>query len=241
MDLEIIDLLKSSLDLNDKETIILKNILIKSEQTAHKLSKETGYSRSEIYDITSKLKRKELIQTKKLNNVLVFSTTQEILKSQIEYKSQILENAFNLINKFKEKEDLKIDILTGRKNFNLIGKDMIKNSKKIYIWNYGINSNDILSFGSKTYLETKILQKKVVKIKTYYLVPKGINPVTGPNYIIKKYKAKKRSPVAFWLYGNDYLVIGLWQGEGTYIKIKNKKIYDSFLESFKIAFNDYNI
>jgi hypothetical protein len=111
-------------------------------------------------------------------------------------------------------------------------------SKNIYIWNYGINSEDILSFGSTIYLKTKIDIKKVKKIETYYLVPEGINPVTGPNYHIKRYKPKNKMNVIFWLYGDRYTVIGLWENKGTFIKIKNKKIYDSYLESFKLTYNN---
>ena len=220
----------TSLGLTEAESIIYKSALKLGNCTVRQISKESGFHRTNIYDILEQLKEKGLISYSKQGKTLYYSASDpnnlyELLKEKKEILDEILPDLRNLYN--QKSDTIQVEVYKGAEGMKTVFRDMLK-------------SKDVYGFGIKGQLREKLpifatqwlRDAKKNKLKYYGIYTQKEN---NPSYYteIKYVPEENSSPVATFIY-DDKININIWDPTLIAIVIKSKLVASMYKKHFDL-------
>jgi predicted transcriptional regulator len=221
----------AKLGMSEAEAIIYYSVLKLKTCTVKQISKESGFHRTNIYDVLEQLKEKGLVSYFQEGKVMKYSpSSPSSFYELINEKKELLDTFFPELKKLYEStsEEIKVEILKGNEGMKTAWRDMIKENKPLY------------GFGVKGQLREKIpifadqflRDLKHFKIPYYGVYTKRGN---NPSYYTEiRYVSEELSgPVATFIYGNK-VNINIWEPSLVCIIIHSKLVADMYKKHFDL-------
>ena len=230
MDKEIL----SKIGLSKAESIIYLSLVKLGNITVKEVSKDTGFHRTNIYDILEQLKEKGLVSFSKKGKVLYYqSTDPRNLFSLLEEKREILNDLMPNLEKLNSltKDKINVSIFKGKEGMKNVFNDMRRERGTIY----GLGIKGQLRAELPTYAEQFLRDLKLSKRKYYGLYDKeeNISPIFTEIRILPK---KVSIPVATHIYANKVLIT-IWEPDLIAILIEAKEVADTYKTHFDLLWS----
>lgn len=217
--------------LTKAESIIYLSVLKLGEATVKNISKDTGFHRTNIYDVLEQLREKGLISVIKLGKVLQYKCTDvDNLYSFIKDKEKSLKELMPDLQKIQKlhKEETEVIVYKGTSGMKAAFNDILK-EKKTY---YGLGVSGQLRKYLPIYAKQFIRKQMEKKIKYYSLYTKGIElpkSCTEARIIPKEMS----SPVATLIY-SDKVFVSIWEPTMIAIVMKSKEVAETYKKHFDL-------
>ena len=222
------------LGLTKSESIIYSAMLKIGVSTVRDISKESGFHRTNIYDILEQLKEKGLITFFKEGKVSKYKVSDpQNLYAYLKEKEELLNSLFPEIEKLHNVSNdlVQVEIYKGTEGMKSAWRDMIKEKKEIY--GFGVKGQ--LREKLPLFAEQWLRDAKNNKIKYY-----GIYTERGnlPDYFTEiRYVSKELSgPVAVFIYGNK-VNINIWDPSLVAILITSELVASMYKKHFQLLWN----
>lgn len=219
------------LGLTESESKIYISLLKLNNSTVKEISKDTGFHRTNIYDILEQLKEKGLVSTIKEGKSACFSATDPSnLYGFLNEKIGILDTIFPELEKIKKssKDEIQVEVFKGKEGMKTVFRDILKENKTLYGFGIKGQFREHLPIYSKQWMR----DVKKQKLKYYGIYTKKGNI---PEIITKaKYVSEElSSPVATFIYG-DKININIWEPSLVAITIKSKLVSSMYKQHFNL-------
>jgi sugar-specific transcriptional regulator TrmB len=221
----------SKLGLTEAESKIYYSVLKLKKCSVRDVSKDSGFHRTNIYDLLEQLREKGLITLVKEGKIVMYSVSDpnnfyEILKEKKELLDSIYPELKDLYS--TSSEGIQVEVYKGAEGMKSAWRDMIKEAKPIY--GYGVKGQ--LREKLPQFAEQWVRDAKNKKIPYYGIYTERGNP---PAYITEiRYVAHElSSPVATFIYG-DKVNINIWEPTLVAIVIKSKLVASMFKNHFNL-------
>jgi len=218
------------LGFTDAEATIYFTVLKLGLCTVKDISKDSGFHRTNIYDVLEQLKEKGLITYFKEGKTLKFQVTNpKNLYELLEEKRNILDSLFPEILRLNNimSDEIFVEVYKGDEGMKSAWRDMIRDGKPIY------------GFGIKGQLREKLpvfaaqwVRDARAKKIPYFGIYTEKNPpayYTEVRYISSEYS----SPVATFIYG-DKININIWDPSLVAVVIKSKLVAQMYKKHFDL-------
>jgi len=227
--MEIKELTK--LGLTETEALIYYTVLKLHVCTVRDIAKESGFHRTNIYDILEQLKEKGLIAYFKEGKTTKYKASDpQNFYALLHEKQEILDKIFPDLKKLQEKtkEGVEVEVYKGKEGMKSAWRDMIKEGKTLYGFGVKGQFRENLPF----FAEQWIRDIKNKRVKYYGIYTERDNP---PSYYTEiRYVSKELSgPVATFIYG-DKININIWDPNLIAIVIKSKLIATMYKKHFDL-------
>ncbi len=227
--MEIRELTK--LGLTETEVIIYRAVLKLKTCTVKQISHESGFHRTNIYDILEQLKEKGLVTYFQEGKVMKYSSTDPInFYELINEKKELLDNLFPELKKLYESssEGIKVEIFKGAEGMKAAFRDMLREKKPLY------------AFGVRGQLREKLpvfAEQWLRQVKNNKMQYNGIYTIRGNDpfyYTELRYVSEEFSgPVATFIYG-DKVNINIWEPSLVCILIHSKLVSVMYKKHFDL-------
>jgi len=226
----------SQIGLSKGQAVIYLSLLKLGTATVKEAAEDSGFHRTNIYDVIDELKEKGLVTYYKEGKSTYYQAVNPSnLSSVLEEKKSILEEALpQLMNLFTYSSDkVSVQVYRGAQGMKSAFNNIVK-KKNIML--YGLN------------IQGQLRTELPIYSKQYYrkLDEKNIHyqGIYTREYVVKFSKHKIRyihpkyaTPVATHIY-EDTILIQIWQPEMIAIEIKSKQIADSYKDNFNIIWKE---
>jgi len=205
---------------------------------------DSGISKSKVYEILERLRKKGLVSQIIENNTKYFQSVnpQRLLELYDEKEKElkdlkqdlvkVLPNLESQFNSKKEKQE--VTVFRGYNGIKSIFQDMLntlKEKQELIVF-VAVETPDFL----KPFFEefTKQREKKKITVKIIVTDPKIVVRTKEAKYTkVKKINPELNTPAVFNLYKNKSAIL-LWSKDPIGILIENKEITDSFKKYFDV-------
>ncbi|MFH1802438.1 MAG: helix-turn-helix domain-containing protein [archaeon] len=220
-----------SFGLTEAESLIYHTVLKLGNCTVKQIAKESGFHRTNIYDILEQLKEKGLINYSREGKSAIYgasdpSNLHELLKEKEEILDTILPGLTALYN--KSSEEIKVEVYKGTEGMKSAWRDMLKEGKPIH--GFGVKGQ--LREKLPIFAEQWLRDARKKKIPYYGIYTKrGDNPAyyTEIRYVSKELS----SPVATMIYGHK-ININIWDPSLVSVVIKSELVADMYKKHFDL-------
>lgn len=213
------------------EASVYEELLKNPQSTVTNIAKSCNLDRRTIYDVIDKLFRKGHVSSQKINNTSFFSASDPKVLIEEFHKSQcaFVEKITAIQNSRKNHSDIDVNVFMGKQGIKLVIKEILDWGKMHYAFGSlgetrkyaNIEINHFVSELKKRKIPEKILYEKGLKIS---------KASTGE---YKSLPSKQLPPISAVLY-DDTVVLFIETINLFIIKIKNKKMFDSYLQYFQV-------
>jgi len=218
------------LGLTESESTIYHSVLKLGVCTVRDISKNSGFHRTNIYDVLEQLKEKGLITFFKEGKSTKYRVTDpNNLYEFLREKKELLDKIFPDIEKLHKgsAEEIQVEVYKGEEGMKSAFRDMIREGKAMYAFGVKGQLREKLPVFAKQWLR----DAKNKKIALYGIYTEK-NP---PSYYTKiKHVSKELSgPVATFIYG-DKININIWEPDLVAITIKSKLVAQMYKKHFDL-------
>jgi predicted transcriptional regulator len=129
----------SRLGLTQAEAVIYPVVLRLKSCTVRDISKESGFHRTNIYDILEQLREKGLITISKQGKTTIYNASDpNNLYELLREKKELLDSIFPGLKEMylSSSEEIKVEVYKGTEGMKSAWRDMIKEAKPLY--GYGV-------------------------------------------------------------------------------------------------------
>ena len=226
----------NKLGLSDAESLLYLTVLKIGNATVKDLAKESGFHRTNIYDVLEKLKEKGLITYYKAGKTTIYKAADpENLSALLREKQLFLDSLMPDLKKLQElhMESIEVDIFKGNEGMKASWRDMIKERKTISGFGVRGQLREYLPEFAGQFLR----DLKRYKIKYYGIYVRGEKEPPHGFYTDVRYVPKEMSsPVATFIYG-DKININIWEPTLIAIVIKSKEVAESYRAHFELLWD----
>ncbi len=219
------------LGLTKAEAIIYKTVLKLGTSTVKEISKNSGFHRTNIYDILEQLKEKGLITYLREGKIARYKASDpENFYGIIREKKKLLDDIFPELEELYKVsgEEIQVEIYKGKEGMKSAWRDMTKENKTLY--GFGVKGQ--LREKLPIFTEQWLRDVKNKKIKYYGIYTERGNP---PSYYteIRYVSSELSGPVATFIYG-DKININIWNPDLVAIVIKSKLVASMYKKHFNL-------
>jgi len=219
------------LGLTRAEAQIYYTILKLKTCTVKQIAKESGFHRTNIYDILEQLKERGLIAYFQEGKVAKYSPLDpNNLYEFLREKKELLDTIFPDLKSLyiNSAENIQVEILKGTEGMKAAWRDMIKDKKPLY--GFGVKGQ--LREKLPIFAEQFLRDLKQFKIPYYGIYTQRKN---NPDYFTEiRYVSEELSgPVATFIYG-DKVNINIWEPSLVSIKVKSKLVAEMYKKHFEL-------
>lgn len=227
MDKEIL----TQVGLSKAESIIYLTVLKRGIATVKDVAKDSGFHRTNIYDVLEQLKEKGLITMHKVGKVLQYKAADpENLYNFLKEKQITLDKLMPDLKKLQEvfKEEVEVLVFKGKEGMKSAFRDILRVKKTMYGFGMWGQLREYLSEFAKQFIR----DQKKFKIKYYAIYTKKERK---PSYYteIRTVSKELSSPVATVIYG-DRIFINIWEPTMIGIIIKSKHVAETYKKHFEL-------
>ena len=220
----------TKLGLTEAESNIYQTVLKIGRCSVKDISKESGFHRTNIYDILEQLKEKGLITFSKEGKSTYYNVSDpQNLYSVLEEKKEFLDTIFpELLSLHKEqKREIEVEVYKGNEGMKAVWRDILKENKTTYGFGVKGQLREQLPIFAKQWLR----DAKKQKLKYYGIYTEK----NVPSYYTKiKFVSEELSgPVATFIYG-DKININIWEPSLVAITIKSKLVAEMYKKHFDL-------
>lgn len=226
MDLEKL----KELGLTSAESLIYYTVLKLGKATVKEIAKDSGFHRTNIYDILEKLKEKGLITFYKEGKTMCYGVSDpHNLYELLQEKKESLDSFFPEINGLynQKSEDIKVEVYKGKEGMKAVFRDTSRIGKPIYAFGAKGQFRKVMPIYAKQVLR----EWKKRRIKFYGIYTEKY----PPSYYTKiKYVPKEMgNPVTILVYGNC-TSIQIWEPSMLGIIIRSKLVAHMYKKHFDL-------
>lgn len=222
----------TEIGLSDAESKIYLTVLKLGAATVKQIAKDSGFHRTNIYDILEQLKEKGLMTYHKEGKTTIYHAADpENIYAYLREKQLFVDSLMPDLKKLQElsAEEIEVEVYKGREGMKSAWRDMIREKKTLY--GFGVRGQ--LREHLPEFAKQFIRDLKRYKIKYYGLYVKGTLG-EHPYYTEVRYVPKEMSsPVATFIYG-DKININIWEPTMLAIVIKSKEVADTYRKHFQL-------
>ena len=224
----------TKIGLSKAESIIYLSLLKLGNSNVKDISKDTGFHRTNIYDVLELLKNKGLVAFIKKGKTFYYETTDpKNLYNMLEEKKEILKTLMPDLESLSKlnKEKISVSVFKGEEGMKSVFNDILREKGDIYGLGITGQLRDKLPFYAEQFLRDMKLQKK--KYYGLYDKKEHISPVfTEIRFLPKNVSI----PVATHIYSNKVLIT-IWEPDLIAILIKSKEVSDTYKSHFNLLWN----
>ena len=224
------------LGLSDAESLIYLTVLKIGNATVKDLAKDSGFHRTNIYDVLEKLKEKGLITYYKEGKTTIYKAADpENLYALVREKQLFLDSLMPDLKKLQElrMESIEVEVFKGNEGMKASWRDMIKERKTIL--GFGVRGQ--LRQYLPEFAQQFLRDLKRHKIKYYGIYVRGEKEPPYGFYTDVRYVPKEMSsPVATFIY-SDKVNINIWEPTLIAIVIKSKEVAESYKKHFELLWD----
>ncbi len=219
--------------LSDAEAHVYYTVLQRGEATVKEIARDSGFHRTNIYDVLDKLKEKGLITFYKSGKTTWYKASDpENLSAYLREKQLFLDSLLPNLRKMQAQatEEIAVEVYKGTEGMKAAWRDMIKERKTLYGWGVGGQLREHLPEFAPQFLR----DLKQFHIKYYGIYVKGQREPPHGFYTEVRYVPQElSSPVATFIYG-DKVNINIWAPVLTAIIVKSPDVAESYRRHFKL-------
>ena len=218
----------TKLGLTEAEVIIYETVLKLKTCTVKQIAKESGFHRTNIYDVLEQLKEKGLVTYFKEGKVMKYSPTNPSnFYALLNEKKELLDTIFPELKKLYESssEEIKVEIFKGAEGMKASFRDMIAVKKPIFAFGVRGQLREKLPLFANQWVRDMKSQKI-----SYTAIYTERNARFGK---IRFVPAELSGPVATFIYG-DKVNINIWEPSMTCILIRSKLVADMYKKHFDL-------
>lgn len=225
----MIDELKN-LGFTAAEAVIYRVVLKLGVCTVKDISKDSGFHRTNIYDVLERLKERGLVSCYLEGKTTFYKVSNpENLYSFLEDKKKVLDSIFSEIKKLEKQSNdfVEVEVLKGEEGMKAAFRDMLRAKKPLY--GFGIKGQ--LREKLPHYAEQWLRDAKKQKLKYYGIYTEKDVPsyYTEIRFVSKELS----SPVATFIYG-EKVNINIWEPSLVAITIKSKLVASMYKKHFDL-------
>lgn len=218
------------LGLTKSESIIYQTVLKLGLCTVRDISKNSGFHRTNIYDILEQLRESGLIVNVKEGKTMMYKVSDPSnLYNLLDEKKELLDKIFPSIKELytNKSEELQVEVYKGKEGMKSSFKDMIRTGETMYA--FGVRGQ--LREKMPVFAEQWLRDIKNKKIKYYGIYTKRFPPsyYTEIKYVSEEFNG----PVATFIYG-DKININIWEPDLIAIVIKSKLVAEMYRKHFNL-------
>ena len=219
--------------LSDAEARIYYAVLQRGTATVKEIARDSGFHRTNIYDVLDKLKEKGLITFYKSGKTTIYKAADpENLSAYLREKQLFLDSMMPDLKKLQSltTKEIEVEVYKGAEGMKVSWRDMIKARKTLYGWGVGGQLREHLPEFSQQFLR----DLKRYNIKYYGIYVRGQRePPHGFYTEVRYVPAQMSSPVATFIYG-DKVNINIWAPLLIAIVIKSKDVAEAYRKHFNL-------
>lgn len=221
----------TTLGLTQAEAVIYRSVLKLKTCTVKQIAKESGFHRTNIYDVLEQLKDKGLITYFQEGKVTKYSATDpRNLYGLINEQKELLDSILPSLDKLYSTptDEVKVEIFKGAEGVKSAWQDMTREGKPIFA--FGVRGQ--MREKMPDYAEKWLNEIKRKKISYFGIYTKRGN---DPHYFTEiRYVSEELStPVATFIYGNK-VNINIWEPSMICILIHSKLVADMYKKHFDL-------
>jgi len=220
----------AELGLTETESVIYHSVLKLGVCTVRDISKDSGFHRTNIYDILEQLKEKGLITFFKEGKTMKYGVSDpNNLYEFLNEKKELLDKIFPEIEKLHKvsSEDIQVEVYKGKEGMKSAFRDIIRQGKPMYAFGVKGQLREKLPIFAKQWLR----DVKNKKIPYYGIYTKKYPP---SYYTEIRYVSEELSgPVATFIY-DDRININIWDPTLVAIVIKSKLVAQMYKKHFDL-------
>lgn len=221
----------AELGLTDAEAKIYYAVLKLKTCTVKQISKESGFHRTNIYDVLEQLKEKGLVSFYQEGKTAKYAAANpNNLYELLNEKKELLDSIFPELKSIysSSSEEIKVEISKGEEGMKASWREMIRDKKPIHAWGVKGQLREKLPVFAEQFLR----DLKNFKIPYYGIYTQRKN---NPSYYTQiRYVSEELSgPVATFIYG-DKVNINIWEPSLVSITIKSKLVADMYKKHFNL-------
>jgi sugar-specific transcriptional regulator TrmB len=220
----------SALGLTETESFIYKAMIKLGSCTVKDIAKESGYHRTNIYDVLEKLKEKGLVSYFKEGRSMHYKISNpHNLYGFLDDKRKLLDSIFPEIEKLqKQSNDLiSVEIFKGDEGMKSVWRDILKENKPLYGFGVKGQIREKLPIYAKQWMR----DAKKQNLKYYGIYTEKNEPAYYTK--IKYVSEELSSPVATFIYG-DKVNINIWEPSLVAITITSKLVATMYKKHFDL-------
>ncbi|MCK4649846.1 hypothetical protein KAT36_01305 [Candidatus Pacearchaeota archaeon] len=224
----------TKIGLTKAESIIYLSLLKLGDVPVKDLSKDTGFHRTNIYDILEQLKEKGLVSFSKQGKILYYKTTDpKNLLNLLEEKKEILINLMPDLDKLNNinRKKINVSIFKGKEGMKSVFNDIRREKGEIFGLGIKGQLRDRLPIYAKQFLRDLKLSKR--KYYGLYDKKENISPIFTEIRILPK---NVSIPVATHIYSNKVLIT-IWEPDLIAILIEANKVAETYKSHFNLLWN----
>jgi len=215
--------------LTKPEYTIYMALLKLKNASVRDIAKETGFHRTNIYDIMEKLKEKGLVSFYKEGNTNYFKCANpKNLYNYLDEQKAMLDKITPQLSELykKLKEETEIEIFKGRQGLLSAFKDILRENKPTYAFGVSAKLKEYMPIFREQFIQTVVKQKMPYKLIYTRRITKLPKPME-----MKILKKEFVSPMEVHFYGNKTLQI-IWEPDMRAILINSKKFTEAYKKHF---------
>jgi sugar-specific transcriptional regulator TrmB len=229
--------------LSDNEIDIYLVLVKKGTRGPTEIAKQTGLARSYVYDVLRRLQEKGMVSTigknQKRQYIAISSKhLLEVGKQRLSALGKVVEDLENL--KLKHKEDMQVELQTGKYVFRSLLNDILLNLKKgdetVF---FGIDDDYLMAQDPQVKYLLDLYLAKIVKsgISERLIVKQGTREIPHAKTTTYRFLPKKMIGNLSFIAYADRLAIFVWGKPDYMIFITNHKVSQSYKNQFEIMWD----
>ncbi|MBW2991123.1 BlaI/MecI/CopY family transcriptional regulator [Candidatus Woesearchaeota archaeon] len=222
--------------LSKAQAVIYTALLKLNRATVKQIAEESGFHRTNIYDIMDELKEKGLVTYYKEGKSTYYTAVDpKRLFTVLEEKKEVLKKAMPELEKVfhHTKEKIEVQIYKGQQGMKSAWNNLVKHKNITY---YGIMVRGQLRRELPVFAKQLIrkINEQNIKYKGLYTEDFG---KTRMNKEVRYVHPKYSTPVSTHVY-KDMVLIQIWSPEMMAIEIKSQRIADAYKDQFNMLWKD---
>ena len=223
----------TNVGLSDAEARIYYTVLQRGSASVKEIAQDSGFHRTNIYDVLDKLKEKGLITFYKVGKTTIYKAADpENLSAYLKEKQLFLDALMPDLKKLQglNQEEIEVEVFKGAEGMKASWRDMIKEKKTLYGYGVGGQLREHLPEFAQQFLR----DIKQFKIKYYGIYVKAQREPPHGFYTEVRYVPQEMSsPVATFIYG-DKVNINIWEPMLVAIVVKSHDVAETYRRHFKL-------
>ena len=216
--------------LTKSESIVYQSLLKLGSCSVRAISKNSGFHRTNIYDILEQLREKGLVTTVREGKIMKYKISDPSnLYNLLDEKRELLDKIFPSIKELYQtsSEEIQVELYKGKEGMKSAFKDIIRTGETMYA--FGVKGQ--LREKMPVFAEQWLRDAKNKKIKYYGIYTKRFPPAYYTE--IRYVSEELNGPVATFIYG-DKININIWEPDLIAIVIKSKLVADMYRKHFNL-------
>lgn len=229
--------------LTDNEIKIYLALLKLRASSPSEIAKETGLSRSYVYDALERLLEKQIVSSVLKNNKRNYSPKEpKMLGELIKQKLESLQKIIPKLEKLQEsqKEDIKVELHKGDYVYKTLLNDIVSTlGQNDEVLIFGVDDEALMKLDKhyKTNLDIYFSKLERLNIRERVIANNKSKMLKGAKTTSYRFLPKQViGNTAFQVYENK-VGIFLWGSSNYLILIENKEVADSYRNQFKILWD----